>query len=377
MMLIRTFVVSSLAVALAGCSSFSSDKKTGADYRTAGAKLAPLELPPDLTAPSADDRFVVPDSKSTTTFSAYNRDRSGQAAPQGSSVLPKIENATIVRAGDQRWLVVSSAPEKIWVIVKEFWQENGFVLKRESPDVGIMETEWAENRAKIPMDGIRSLIGKAFDGLYSTSERDKFRTRLEAGGKAGTTEVFISHRGMVEIFPNQGRDTSTTVWQPRPADRELEAEMLGRLMVKLGIDEKKSVATVAAATPSADTGAVYDKNGAGALRLNEPFDRGWRRVGLALDRVGFTVEDRDRSKGLYFVRYIDPEADNKKSGEKGFMEKLAFWRKDTPDDLKPQYRIRVADAGGASVVDVQNAKGDAEDSATGKRILGLLFEQLK
>jgi outer membrane protein assembly factor BamC len=375
MMLIRTLVVSSLAIALAGCGIFSGDKKNGADYRSAGGKLAPLELPPDLTLPSSDDRFVVPDSTSTTTYSAYNRDRSGQAAPQSSSVLPKIDNAGIVRAGDQRWLVVFGAPDKVWVIVKEFWQENGFVLKRESPELGIMETDWAENRAKIPMDPIRGVIGRVFDGIYSTPERDKFRTRLEAGSLAGTTEVFISHRGMVEIYPNEARDT--TIWQPRPADRELEAEMLSRLLLKLGADEKKSAATLAAATPAADSRAVYDKSGAGTLRLSEPFDRAWRRVGLALDRVGFTVEDRDRSKGLYFVRYIDPEADNKRPGDKSFLDKLAFWRNDTPDDQKPQYRIRVADAGGVSVVDVQNAKGDTENSATGKRILGLLFDQLK
>src|SRR5450759_4411817 len=253
MMLIRTLVVSSLAIALTGCGTFFGDKKDGVDYRSAGGKLAPLELPPDLTMPSSDDRFVVPDSKSTTTYSAYNRDRSGQSAPQSSGVLPKIENASIVRAGDQRWLVVSGAPDKVWVIVKEFWQETGFVLKRESPELGIMETDWAENRAKIPMDPIRSAIGRVFDGIYSTPERDKFRTRLEAGSKAGTTEVFISHRGMVEIYPNEARDT--TIWQPRPADRELEAEMLSSLLLKFGVDEKKSAATLAEATPAADSRA--------------------------------------------------------------------------------------------------------------------------
>ena len=375
MKLIRTLAVLSLCAALAACSTFSRDKKSGSDYRSAGGKVAPLEIPPDLTALSADDRFVIPDSKSATTFSTYNRERSGQTAPKTVGILPKVENAGIVRVGDQRWLVVSGAPDKMWSLVKEFWQENGFILKRESPELGIMETDWAENRAKIPQDRVRRLIGGLLEGLYSTPERDKFRTRLEAGTKAGTTEIFISHRGMIEIYPNEARDT--TIWQPRPADRELEAEMLSRLLVKLGFDEKKAAETIASATPSADSQATYDKNSAGPLRLSEPFDRAWRRVGLALDRVGFTVEDRDRSKGLFFVRYIDPETDNKRPGEKGFFDKLAFWRKDTPDNLKPQYRVRVTEAGGGSVVEVQNAQGEAENSVTAKRILGLLYEQLK
>lgn len=370
-------LAAALALALSACGTFSTDKKS-MDYRTASSQqVTSLEVPPDLTAPSAEDRFVLPANKSATTYSTYNRDRAAQPSVKDAGVLPKVENAGIVRAGDQRWLVVFGTPDKVWTVVREFWIENGFVLKREHPELGIMETDWAENRAKIAMDPVRRTVGRVFDNLWSTSERDKFRTRLEAGNQMGTTEIFVSHRGVAEIYPNEFKDQ--TIWQPRPADRELEAEMLSRILVKLGFDEKKTVEMVASAagsTPSAETKATYDKNSAGPLRVAEPFDRAWRRVGLALDRVGFTVEDRDRAKGLYFVRYIDPEADNKGS-ERGFLSKLAFWRKDTPDDQKPQYRILVADAGGASTVNVQNAKGEAETSATGKRILGLLFDQLK
>ncbi len=360
---------------LSGCGSYSLERK-GPDYRTSGAQTAKsLEIPPDLTTPGSEDRFVIPASRGSTTFSAYNKERSTQPVARDVGVLPTVDKASVVRAGEQRWLVVAVTPDKLWPIVKEFWGENGFVLKREQAELGIMETDWAENRAKIAMDPVRRTIGRVFDNLYSTSERDKFRTRLEAGGSPGTTEVFISHRGMVEIFPNEYKDQ--TIWQPRAADRELEAEFLNRLLIKLGFDEKAASRTVAAATPaSADAAAVFNAAGNGSLQVREPFDRAWRRVGLALDRVGFTVEDRDRAKGLYFVRYIDPEADNK-GPSKGVLARLAFWRKDAADDQKPQYRVFVADAGGVSTVTVQNTKGEPEASATGKRILNLLLEQLK
>jgi len=111
--------------------------------------------------------------------------------------------------------------------------------------------------------------------------------------------------------------------------------------------------------------------------VNDGFDRAWRRVGLALDRVGFTVEDRDRSKGLFFVRYIDPEVDVKSGDKGGFLDKLTFW-KPAPKSSQPQYRIQVSDAGASmSQVLVQDSKGGPESSATGKKILGLLYEQLK
>jgi len=267
----------------------------------------------------------------------------------------------------------------------QFWIDSGYALLRESPEVGIMETDWHEDRSKIPQDLVRRTIGRVIEGLYSSPRRDKFRTRLEKGAEPGTTDVFVSNRAVEEIYTNENQDR--TAWQPLPADRELEAEMLSRLMVKLGGEETK----VAAATPTAPAGrpaaatdaaqprnAVLENSGAGPLVLSDGFDRAWRRVGLALDRVGFTVEDRDRSKGLFFVRYIDPDRDASTGAPKeSFWSKLAFWRS-APKSAQPQYRIVVSDAGAnTSQVQVQDAKGGLEKSSTGKKILGLLYEQLK
>jgi outer membrane protein assembly factor BamC len=396
MMSRNLLIASLLGLLLAGCGSFFN-KST--DYRSQGGKVPSLEVPPDLTSPIADDRYVIPDSKATT-FSTYNRERS-IAPATSSSVLPKVESARIERAGDQRWLIVKATPEQVWSTTKEFWLESGFVLKRESPEVGIMETDWAENRAKIPEDLVRRTIGRFVDGLYESGLRDKYRTRIEIGTERGTTDVYVSHRGVEEVYPNA--DKLGTAWQPRPPDKELEAEMLARLMVKFGVGasaDKVSVVAGATTAPANVARASYDRNKGGSLTINEPFDRAWRRVGLALDRVGFTVEDRDRSKGLFFVRYIDPEAEAKSGQDKSLLDKLAFWRKDEPapkpkvvqekgfldklafwrsDDpaTKPQYRIYVAEASGVTNVDVQGADGKVDNSATAKRILGLLLEQLR
>ena len=366
------------SIVLTACGSFGTSGKN-TDYRSQGGKIASLEVPPDLTSPVVDDRFVIPDPKATT-FSTYNRERA-VAPTSGTVVLPKVDSARIERAGEQRWLVAKVSPDKAWPIIKDFWAETGFILKRESPEVGIMETDWAENRAKIPQDIVRRSIGRLLDGLYDTGYRDKFRTRLEPGLEAGTTDVYISHRGLEEIYT--GTEKSSTGWQPRAADKELEAEMLARLMVKFGsgAPDKAIVTAGVTAAPAAAARAFYAPDKSGSLKVNEPFDRAWRRVGLALDRIGFTVEDRDRSKGLFFVRYIDPDVEAKTSGGdkgkgKGFFDKLAFWRKDDPAS-KPQYRIFVAETSGTSDVMVQGADGKPDNSSTAKRILSLLLEQLK
>ncbi len=365
---------------LAGCGGSILPDSKKIEYKSAG-KLPPLEIPPDLTQQSRDERYVVPDvssSKGSATYSAYSIERSGQArTTTAQDLLPQVDKMRIERSGTQRWLVVGGSPEKLWPGVKEFWQELGFLVNVEVPEAGIMETDWAENRAKIPQDVIRGTIGKVFDSLYSTAERDKFRTRLEKGAEPGTVEIYISHRGMYEIYVSEGR--SDTKWQPRPADPELEAEMLRRLMVRLGVEESRAKTMVAAEQRQDRAKMSRATDGAGALLLEEAFDRSWRRVGLALDRVGFTVEDRDRSQGLYFVRYVDPDVDGKKKDEdKGVLSKLMFWKGSAADKpAQAQYRIQVKTVGEATTVQVLTREGGIDRSETSKRILGLLYEQLK
>jgi outer membrane protein assembly factor BamC len=384
------FTLGVALVALAGCTTISNIWSGGkaTDYKGAQARATqPLEVPPELTAPTMDDRYAIPDPRAQTTYSAYSQRTPGATTTSGvPSVLPRFDTVRLDRAGDQRWLVVKGEPDKVWPVVREFWVEAGYPLVREQPEVGILETEWYEDRAKIPQDIIRRTLGRVLDQMWSTARRDKFRTRLEKGAEPGTTEIFVSNRAVEEVFTNQQQDS--TKWVPLPADRELEAEMLTRIQVKLGTGDTKVAtagqpgkAPVRANAPvvAEARNAVLENAGAGPLTVNDSFDRAWRRVGLALDRVGFTVEDRDRSKGLFFVRYIDPEADAKvmPTKKEGWLEKLAFWKTD-PKKPQPQYRIHVADAGASmSQVQVQDSNGATEKSSTSKKILTLLFDQLK
>lgn len=361
-----------LALAVAGCGSLPEGKKI--EYKSQG-KAPTLEVPPDLSQLSKDDRFAVPDmaGKGGATFSAYSAERGPAAQAQNSTVLPSVDKIRVERSGSQRWLVVAASADNLWGTVKDFWQENGFIVAIERPDAGVMETDWAENRAKIGDDIIRNTLGRLLDSLYSTGERDKFRTRFEPGSEPGTTDIFVSHRGMEEVYTSAAKDE--TRWQPRAADPELEAEMLRRLMVRLGTEDKRAEASVASAKGEPRARLATANDGSGTLEVLERFDRAWRRVGLALDRVGFTVEDRDRSKGIYFVRYVDPEAGAKK--KEGWLDKLSFWKSSDSAASRTQYRIYVSEAGSSSRVQVLTSEGGTDRSDTAKKILDLLYQQLK
>jgi outer membrane protein assembly factor BamC len=384
-----------MAAVLSGCSWFSSDKSS-VDYKSAG-KLPPLEVPPDLTAPERDNRYAIPESaRSSTTLSGYEAERRdparsarAAAAPgAAAAILPDVERMKVERAGTQRWLVVQEPPERLWPLIKAFWQENGFLIRLEVPEAGVMETDWAETNLRVEEGGVRGVLSRALGSLHSTSERDKYRTRLDRTADGTGTEIYISHRGMQEVYTTReptGDTPGQTAWQPRPPDPGLEAEFLRRLMVRLGTPGERakqvaSSATATAAEPAQLRAEIVKSNdGTERLQVHEPFDRAWRRVGLALDRVGFTVEDRDRQKGLYFVRYADPDAEMKEK-ERGFLSRMFSWGDDSK--VKPeQYRVVVsqesAGSSAGSQVYVLNKDGGAERSKTAQRILALLHEQLK
>jgi len=349
-----------IAMGLSACTALETDK---VDYRGT-AKAPPLDIPPDLTQLSKDSRYsVVGGAVSASGYQA------GQSSTNKTGIAAvSVGDVSIERSGNQRWLVVKRPAEKLWEPVKDFWQENGFLLAMDQSNLGIMETDWAENRAKIPQDAIRATLGKLLDSLYSTGERDKFRTRLERNTN-GDTEIFISHRGMVEVYSTERKDT--TVWQPRAVDPELEAEFLRRLMVKLGVSQEQVKALVAGGM-SKSTATVATENGQPVVRIEESFDRAWRRVGLALDRTGFTVEDRDRKQGIYFVRYVPSTNEN---SEPGFFSKL--FSGSSKDKEASKFQIAVRSKGEVTTVSVLDATGAAESSASAQRIVKVIAEDIK
>lgn len=383
---------------LSGCTwtgdLFGSNK---AVYEGAKTRSTSLEVPPDLSQLPRDDRFVVPDRPQTITASGQSaaqaaRPTAGAATPAAaatSAVVPAGVVAKIERQGNQRWLAVNLPPERVWPVLVDFWPTVGLQVEKSDASVGILETVWAENKAKLPQDIIRRTLGKVLDSVYSTGEQDKYRARLERTAQ-GTSEVYISHRGMIEVFTTSAMDQ--TKWQPRPSDPELEAEMLQKLLVRFDAAAARPTATAAATAAPAAAGAgaatapaatpqnarvVRGSDGRGErLEIDEGFDRAWRRVGLALDRGAFTVEDRDRAKGIYFVRYLDPEYEAKARSEQGFFSKM--FSREKPIQA-PQFRVVLASGQGENrtVVTVQDAEGKAERSPTGDRILTLLSDQLR
>jgi outer membrane protein assembly factor BamC len=388
------------------------------DYKKGAGRSRPLEVPPDLTSVNSSDAYNVTGS---TSYSEYSEAQAGQE-PGVEQVLRNPEGVRMEKAGGQRWLIVDAPAEKVWPVVREFWLDQGFAVRVENAQTGVMETEWIRSdNIKVESDS-RSYgerFDKWLDSLSGLADRRKFRTRLERGEQKGTTEIYMTHR-TVAGTPDDGKERIQTqlgeIETGYRADKmdktikvdqfeqDLDAELLRRLMVKLGVAEEQAKQIANNPVKEMYAEVVKEANESVTLKLKDDYDRGWRRVGLALDRVGFVVEDKNRSAGLFYVRYADVDIDGTSKKKKGLFDTLAFWQddeeeienkskpkeedtivdklkfwkgKDETTDPSKKYIIKVSEAASGSQVNIVDKEGNSDAGTTANRIISLLYEQLK
>ncbi|MFC7419577.1 outer membrane protein assembly factor BamC [Iodobacter arcticus] len=372
-----TLLAMSLCIAMAGCTTDQLLLQKKVDYRSGSDNIGKnnLELPPELTTPASNNHFNVQQSTVLSSVAPAN-------ASATQAVLAAGSRAKIVQAGNQRWLVVKGDPEKLWPEIHEFWLDNGFLLTLDNPAIGIMETDWLENRAKLPKDLMTRMISKISDRILSTGELDRYRTRVERGSEPGTSEIYISHRGMMEVYSKDGSsdaatslsknsDNNKTIWTPKKPDPEMEVEMLSLLLQRFGLDQATAQAVVAKPYQAPAAASLID-NGK-ALTIADNFDRAWRRVGLALDRSGYVVYDRDRSKGVYMIRRADTDIAGEDNSS--IFSKLAFWKKDATPEQKQanEYEVRLVEGINQTKLTV-TSKNKSDDNG---KILSALLSELK
>ena len=348
MKVLQVGMAGALLVLLAGCGLFAEKH---VDYQAGATQSESLEVPPDLSKPVDGELYKVPQGGTGNPQATKAGVTNGAVLEK--PVLPVISGVHMERAGAQRWLVVHDTPENVWRVVKAFWTENGFVLDSEDQSAGIMETNWKEDRVKPAQTGGADASGSGSGEGLSSGERDQYRSRLERGKEAGTVEIYLSHRGLVATV-----DAHQAIqWLPRANDPELEAQMLKRLMVRLGGNPAVEVAVKSGGEATLQ---VAD-NGVGSILIKDEFDRSWRRVGLAIDRLKWVLDDKDRSKGIYFLKPI-------KAGGKFKLPKEA-------GESMANYRVLVQDGGATCTVLVTAADGSSD--ASSKLLLEALYKNIQ
>ena len=367
---------------LGGCSAlginFTDDK---VQYEASNTR-ANLEVPPDLAPVANENRFEVPSRPGVVSANTEmaRAQVAGEATQERGSIVQRTVVAKLMRDGNERWLRVNADAEPLWTVVTDFWPSVGLTIRRQDAKTGYLETEWAENKAKLPQDIIRGTIGKVLDVVYDTGERDQYRARMERNDD-GTCDIYITHKQMVEVL--KGKQEDSTIWQPGPSDPQLEAEMLTRLAQKLETEfnpaakpeEQRALDALAAVKYVPVSEVVKAADGTPeAVVISEPFDRAWRRVGVALDRAGFDITDRDRREGLIMVKYLDPDYEKEAKKAQGFFSNM--FGKGSAVDPVP-YQIRLTPEGDSTRVTVSGADGKVDTTGVAPRIVNLIGEQTR
>lgn len=363
-------VAAACSLLASGCSSTNPILGEKVDYRKTGTQTVNLDVPPDLSKLPGQSRYG---QMSPAIVSANSVNAPTAAAASTSTVAPgQFGTVKLERQGQTRWLSVNQAPEQVWEPVRQFWLDSGFELTVDQPEAGLLETNWAENRAKLPQDFIRKTVGTIMDGLYDTGERDQFKIRVERTSKG--SEIYVTHRGVVEEYANSQK--TETRWQPR-TDVALESEMLARLMVKLGAgkDAADQVRAQTTATAPVATGSQLAKltDSGVALLVNDDAETVWRRVGLALDRSGYTIEMRERVKGTFDVKLPGENADANKPG---FWSRVFGGKQSDTPAVKHRVVVK-ASTNRQSLVEITDRDGAVQNTATAKRIAKDLLTELQ
>lgn len=372
---VKPMILALVAVSLAACSGSKKDLPK-LDYQSENKKIVSLEVPPDLNDPRNGDLYSLPAGVSA-------RPDALKAQPENRNrVLTPVKDAHIERSGGQRWLVVNGkTAAEMWPVLRAFWLESGFTIYSEEPAAGLMETDWAENRAKLPNQGLRKLFDKVgIGGIYTTSERDKFSVRMEHNSKGGL-DIFFTHKGLEEVYDGKNKDT--TVWQPRANDPNLEAAFLARFMQYLGMDEA-TIDRQLQAQADDSKGTQFAKREQNSVLVYGDAERNINRIGSALDHSGLTVQQFVSERGIFVVRPAASEADAVRqaaaqNAQKGWFGRLfgGKGKEVKQPEQAPQLFVALEQVNNGQRIHLLDQSGQPYLGNDAKKWLDSLYRQLR
>ncbi|MEJ2362226.1 MAG: outer membrane protein assembly factor BamC [Gammaproteobacteria bacterium] len=273
---------------LSACSTTPNDKAVYAKETVDN----PLRVPPDLSQPVDSDG-----NDEVTSYLSYQKSLDAQGKGQ---ILRDFQGMQFVRKGSQFWLDIHDTPTDVWNSLHRFFTHLGFKIVSEQPALGLMQTNYIPNLANIPSNWFMKMLDK----LSDSGMMDSYRAHIEYDPEKKITRVFISHQGLREVSDSAKSDIKVgdSKWVVRPRDPELEVEMLMHFMAFRGMKEKQAKQIVATTKPAVIQSSLKQTPQGYVLQFNDSFARTWRLTGIALDRMGMVVEDRNRSAGVYYLR---------------------------------------------------------------------------
>ena len=356
-----------ILVLISGCSWFGGTKKSNQTHRDSRS----LEVPPELTQPKTSDSMEIPVVTPDQAGAGFGpRPEDQQASVVNSKLLPAPAGARVVEVGDLRWAELDGRPEAVWQESQGFLRSLGFEISYEDARLGIMETNWLSNRAYRNIGFWKTYFG----GLTVAGLRDRYRFRLERTEDPNITRLYVTHQGLIEdVIEDDSGENINRVWRWRPADPELEAEVLQRFLVFRGLDEKQAE-EITKPKPRVERAVLQDVSGGQLVVVNDNFARTWRHVGVAIDRLGLVVNDRNRSEGLYYLTLSNDFIEQHKQ-DSGLLK--SWFGGEGEKTTSKKYVLKLEDRGETTTVSLHDENGQLDNSAMAKVLNEQLYQQLR
>jgi len=268
-----------------------------------------LEIPPDLTTPSYQNSFRLSEYANVdeNTVNLTNKNINENEG----EVLPEITDIKVIKSGTRKWLLVEKDSETVWNLSKDFLKQSGFAIKKSNKKIGIMETDYLENKPVIPGQSlglIRSFFANTIDNVsYTLPSVDSYRLRVEPVDKKNT-QVYLTLSSMREVVQGSGK-TESTIWESKERDVGLETEMLYKLMVYLGSDSAKAKERILSAKENRKVKVTVLEgiNGYSKMVFNLNFIETWDNLAWAIDQLNLELEDRDIKEKSFYLRAANPK----------------------------------------------------------------------
>ena len=276
-----------------------------------------LEIPPDLTQPSYENSFRLSEFVKDIDANTVNLTSNPIENKKSKDLMITQSNIEVKKSGSRRWLVVDKSPEIVWELSKQFLKEKGFVIKKSNKKIGVMETDYLENKPEIPAQSLgffRSFLASTVSNVsYTLPSVDSYKIRIEPLNDNTKSEVYLSLSSMAEVSTGDDR----TMWQSKEKDNALETEMLYSLMLFLGSDSTDAREKIISAKEEGRISVNLSEglNGYAKLAFKLNLIETWDNLAWALSEANIEVVDKDLKEKTFYIRYVDNQSI-------GFMSKI-------------------------------------------------------
>ena len=134
---LRNLILLNCIIFIFGCESLPSFDDVLPDKRTTYRKsrdLPELEVPPDLTVTKGEYSSDIPSDRESTSLNEFERQRSTRG-----------DDGIILGSGnfeDEQWVALRGTSVDLWPKLREFWQNNGYIVFLDDAELGVLETDW-------------------------------------------------------------------------------------------------------------------------------------------------------------------------------------------------------------------------------------------